>query len=248
MSPKAIEQTARIAADATLGAFVVIGPKVTIGAGARIGSHVVIHEGTVVGEGVRIDDHTTIGKQPMRSKMSVTTDGKRVPPCRIGDGVLIGAGVVIYAGCSIGDNVLVADQASVREDVTIGERTIIGRGVAVENRVTIGSRVKVETMAYITAMSRIEDDCFIAPMATFTNDNYMARDPERFRHFGGPHLKRGARVGANATLLPGRVVHEEGVVAAGSIVTSDVEARRVYVGTPARDARVVPDSQLLENQ
>jgi UDP-2-acetamido-3-amino-2,3-dideoxy-glucuronate N-acetyltransferase len=148
----------------------------------------------------------------------------------------------------MGDGVFVGDLASVREDVSVGELTIIGRGVTIENKTTIGRKCKIETEAYITAMSTVEDYCFIAPCAAFTNDNFLGRTEERKKHFGGPVLRRGARIGANATLLPGVTVGEDALVAAGSLVTKDVPPRMIVLGVPARPLRPVPEEQLIENQ
>jgi acetyltransferase-like isoleucine patch superfamily enzyme len=160
----------------------------------------------------------------------------------------VGAGCILYIGSTIGDGVFFGDQATLREDVTVGELTIIGRGATVENKVSIGSKCKIETEAYITAFSTIGDYCFIAPEVTFTNDNFLGRTEERKKHFGGPTLKRGARIGANATILPNLVIGEDALVAAGSVVTKDVPPRMVVVGSPARAVRPVPEEQLIENQ
>ena len=85
-------------------------------------------------------------------------------------------------------------------------------------------------------------------MVATSNDNYMARGKERFKHFKGVTVRRGGRIGVHATILPGRTVGEQGVVAAGSLVTHDVPARVIVAGAPARAFRDVPDEQLLENQ
>jgi acetyltransferase-like isoleucine patch superfamily enzyme len=61
-------------------------------------------------------------------------------------------------------------------------------------------------------------------------------------------MKRGARIGANVTVLPGLTLGEDALVAAGSVVTKDVPARKVVLGSPARVWRDVPAEQLLENQ
>lgn len=143
---------------------------------------------------------------------------------------------------------MVADLASVRENVEIGEFTIVGRGVTIENKVRIGRRCKLETEAYITALSEIADGCFIAPEVTFTNDNFLGRTKERFKFHKGVTMKRGARIGANVTVLPGITIHEDALVAAGSVVTRDVPARKIVMGSPARVLRDVPQEQLLENQ
>lgn len=243
-----ISPDARIAHDVVMGDNVVIEANVTVGDGCVLGHNVVIRAGSRLGCHVMVGDNTVIGRHPMhsvRSGIPLVTDEQ---PCDISDDVQIGCGCILYAGASIGGRVMIADLATVREAVTIGEETIVGRGVAIENRCTIGKRCKLETNAYITAYSRLEDDVFVAPMVATSNDNYMARGTERFKHFKGVTVKRGGRIGVNATILPGRTVDEQGVVAAGSVVTHDVPARSIVAGNPARLFRDVPEDQLLENQ
>jgi hypothetical protein len=243
-----ISPQARVAADVVMGDHVVIEAGVTVGEGCVLGHNVVIHTGSQLGSHITVGDNTVIGAQPMRSVRSALPPVPDDIACIIAEGVRIGCSCVLYAGASVGPRVMIADLATVREAVTIGEETIVGRGVAIENRCTIGKRCKLETNAYITAYSKLEDEVFIAPMVATSNDNYMARDNERFRHFKGVTVKRGGRIGVNATILPGRTVGEQGVVAAGSVVTHDVPARVIVAGSPARVLRDVPDDQLLENQ
>jgi len=209
---------------------------------------VVIHAGSVIGNNVRIDDNTVIGKLPMKAALSAVTQDQELDPCIIADDCIIGTMVVVYRGCVIGKKVLVADLASLRENVEVGEYTIIGRGVTVENKVKIGSRCKLETEAYITALSEIGDGCFIAPEVTFTNDNFLGRTKDRFKYHKGVTMMRGSRIGANVTVLPGLTLGEDALVAAGSVVTRDVPARKLVMGAPARVLRDVPAEQLLENQ
>ena len=155
-----------------------------------------IHDGAVIGDVVRIDDHAVLGKQPMRAAQSAVTQDNQQPPVRMGDGCIVGTGAVIYAGAVIGQRVLVADLATIREEVTIGDFTIVGRGVAIENRCTIGRYCKLETEAYITAYSTLEDRVFVAPGVVTTNDNFVGRTKERFKHFKGVTVRRGGRIGA----------------------------------------------------
>lgn len=243
-----LHESARIGAGTRLGHNSVVHENVRIGENCQIGSSVVIHPDTVIGDNVRIDDSSIIGKLPMKAALSAVTREQTLEPCVVGDDCMIGALTVIYRGCVLHKKVMVADLASVREDVEIGEFTIVGRGVAVENKVRIGSRCKLETEAYITALSEIGDGCFIAPEVTFTNDNFLGRTHERFKFHKGVTMKRGARIGANVTVLPGLTLGEDALVAAGSIVTRDVPARKVVLGAPARVWREVPSEQLLENQ
>lgn len=106
----------------------------------------------------------------------------------------------------------------------------------------------METNSYITAYSEVGNYVFIAPYVVTTNDNYMARSKERYDKFKGVTIKDGGRVGANATILPGKTIHEDGTVAAGSIVSKDVEKESLVVGSPAKQLRKVPENQLLRNQ
>lgn len=244
---KKIDPTARIAEGVETGACVHVGAGVKIGKGTKIGNFVVIHADTVIGENVVIGDNSVVGKRPTKAAIS-TLKPKDLPPLVISDNCIIGALVAIYRGAKIGLGVMIADLSSVREDVEIGKFTIVGRGVAIENDTRIGNYVKVETNAYVTAHTVIEDRCFIAPAVTMTNDNFLARDPKRFKYTKGPHLKKGARVGANATLMPGVTIGEEAVVAAGSLVKRDVPPRKVVAGVPAGIFKDTPPEQLVENQ
>ncbi len=243
-----ISSSAKIGEGTIVGHFSVIEDHVQIGKNCAIGHNVVIHADSIIGDNVRIDDCTVIGKQPMRAKRSIFKDDKSLPPVKIGDHCMFGAQVVIYAGCEIGESVLVADGAAVRENVTIGESTIIGRNATVENFTKIGKKCKLETNCYITAYSDVGNYCFIAPGVHTTNDNFLGRTEERFKHFKGVTIKDGGRIGGNAVILPGKVIGEDAVVAAGAVVTHDVPARKIVIGSPAKILRDVPEEQLLENQ
>jgi acetyltransferase-like isoleucine patch superfamily enzyme len=243
-----IDTTSKLGKNCTIGQFAVIEKDAVIGDDCQIGHNVVIHAGTVIGNGVRVDANSVIGKQPLRSKRSIFKADKTYEPAVIGDECLIGAQVIVYTGCKIANNVLIADSAAVREDVTVGEYTIIGRSCTVENFTTIGKKCKLETNSYITAYSTIEDYCFIAPGVVTTNDNYLGRTEERFKHFKGVTLRKGARVGGGAVILPGIEIGEDAVIAAGAVVTKNVPAKMIFIGAPARELRPVSKDQLLENQ
>jgi acetyltransferase-like isoleucine patch superfamily enzyme len=245
---RVVDPSARVAPDATLGEHCVIGAGVAIGPGCRLGHHVVVHDGTVIGRDVRIDDHATLGKRPMRAANSATTQEQELPALTLGERCIVGTGTVLYRGATIGARVLMADLSTVRENVTIGQGTIVGRGVTIENFCTIGRYCKLESECYLTAYSTLEDLVFVAPGVVTSNDNYVGRTAERFKHFKGVTVRRGGRIGAGAVLLPGITVGEDGLVAAGSVVTRDVPPRTIVRGSPARAWREVPEAQLLDNQ
>ena len=242
-----IAPSARIGKNTRIGHFCVIEEDVQVGDGVEIGHHVVLRKGTVIGHHVRIDDHTSIGKQPMRAPNSAVTKDKQQPPAHIGDRCLIGAHVVLYAGCTLGEKVLVADQASIREEVSVGDFTIVGRGVAIENQCTVGAYCKLETNVYLTAYSLVEDRVFIAPGVLTSNDNFMGRTEERFKHFKGVTIREGGRLGVGAITLPGKEVGPDAVLAAGALLTTDAEPHVIYAGLPARHFRAVPEEQLLQD-
>ena len=243
-----IDPTAVLGPGATVGEGCIIGPGVRLGSGCRVGNQVVIHADTEVGNDVRIDDHATLGKLPMRAANSATTREQELAPLTLGDTCIVGTGAVLYRGAAIGPKVLMADLCTVRENVSIGRGTIVGRGVTIENLCRVGRYCKLESECYITAYSELEDRVFVAPGVVTSNDNFVGRTAERFKHFKGVTIRRGGRVGAGAVVLPGVTVGEDGLVAAGSVVTRDVPPRMIVVGSPAKPWREVPVEQLLENQ
>jgi len=243
-----VHPSASLAVGVTLGEGCVVEANVRLGAGCQLGHHVVIHADTVVGDEVRIDDHATLGKRPMRAANSATTREQDLAALTVGSQAIVGTGAVLYRGASIGDKVLMADLCTIRENVTIGRGTIVGRGVTIENVCAIGRYCKLESECYITAYSTLEDRVFVAPGVITSNDNFVGRTAERFKHFKGVTVRRGGRIGAGAVLLPGVTVGEDGLVAAGSIVTRDVPPRTVVMGRPAKPWREVPVEQLLDNQ
>lgn len=259
-------QDIRMGEQVRLGYFCVIGDGVTIedgvcigdgsiiGAGAVIGKgvvisrHVIIEEKTVLCDGVTIMDQAVIGKQPFRAKRSVLQDRGSQDPCIIEEGCTIGTASIVYAGAVLEQDVFVADLATVRERVRVGAGTIIGRGASVENDCTVGARCKLETNCYITAYSTIGDDVFVAPGVITSNDNFIGRTKERFKWMKGLTVKKGGRLGAGVVTLPGVVIEVEAVVAAGSVVTKDVEGQQLVMGIPARVLRQVAEEQLLQHQ
>ncbi|MBS3740881.1 MAG: N-acetyltransferase [Candidatus Cloacimonetes bacterium] len=243
---KHISDSAKIGQNTKIGFNTIVEENVEIGENCLIGHNVIIHNGSKIGNAVRIDDNTIIGKNPLFSPRSIFKADK-FEPANIDDDCLIGANVVIYIGCTIGKKNLIADMSTIRENVSIGNLNIIGRNVAIENFVEIGNRNKFETNVYITAYSKIEDYCFIAPAVATSNDNYMGRDKERYQHFQGITIKRGGRIGVNATILPGKTIEQDGMVAAGSVVTKDVPKEKIVLGSPAREFGKVNDKQLLKN-
>jgi acetyltransferase-like isoleucine patch superfamily enzyme len=210
----------------------------------EIADTAIVFPGTVVGEGCRILDYAVVGKQPVLSPRS-TAAAADLPPLQLGAGTVVSTGAIVFAGTTIGERVIVGDQACVRERCTIGDDVVVGRGSLVENDTQVGARTKIQADAYVTAYSLLEEDVFIAPCVVTANDNFMGRTERRHALRRGPTVRRGARIGAAAVLLPGIEVGEEAFVGAAAVVIRDVAPRAVVVGNPARQIREVPDDELL---
>ena len=207
----------------------------------------IVYPGTVLGDGVKVLEHAVIGKQPALSPRS-TSKREELPPAEIGDGTIVSTGAVVFAGAKVGARVILGDQSCVRERVEVGDDVVIGRGSLVENDTTIGAMTRIQAEAYITAYSTLEEHVFIAPCVVTTNDHFMGRTEKRHELMKGPTIRRGARIGGGATLLPGIEIGEEAFVGAGAVVTKNVEPKMLVVGNPARVLRPVPADELLESQ
>lgn len=106
----------------------------------------------------------------------------------------------------------------------------------IENDVVLGDRVTVKSGVFLWDGTRIEDDVFIGPNATFTNDKHP-RSGMYPAQWHGITVKKGASIGANATLLPGITIGKSAMVGAGAVVIKDVPEGAVVVGNPARIIR-----------
>jgi len=213
---------------------------------AEVHETAIVYPGTVLGEGVKVLEHAVVGKQPTLSPRS-TAKREPLPPAQVGDGTVVSTGAIVFAGTTIGARVILGDQSCVRERVTIGDDVVVGRGSLIENDTTVGALTKIQADAYITAYSTLEDNVFIAPCVVTTNDNFMGRTERRHELIAGPTIRRGARVGGGAVLCPGVEIGEEAFVGDGAVVTKDVPARMLVVGSPARVLRAVNDDELLSS-
>jgi len=204
---------------------------------------VVFKNNPLIAKNVEIQDFVVIGKNGSQ---------KAVRQTQIGENTRILTGATIYNGCLIGNNCMIADYASIRENCVIGDYTVIGRKVCIEMNTQIGSHVLIETQSHITGNMIIEDYVYFGGMVITTNDRIMCHPPkfrrnltEADKHFQGATIKKGARIGSGAVLLPKITIGEEAVIGAGAVVTKDVPAFTVVVGNPARKLKDVCKNQTL---
>jgi acetyltransferase-like isoleucine patch superfamily enzyme len=229
------------------GHNLLLGERVIIGEGVTFGANVIVYDDTEIGAGCFIQDGVVLGKVPSLSPTSTAKRGE-LEPLRLGAGCVVCTGAILYRSVQLGTGCIIGDLASVRERCVLGDGVVIGRGTCVENDTTIGDATKIQSNAYITAYMTIEDHVFIAPAVQTTNDNFMGRTEKRHALEKGATIRRGARIGGGALLLPAVEIGEDAFVAAGAVVTRDVPARKLVMGVPARVLRDVDEDELLDNQ
>lgn len=134
---------------------------------------------------------------------------------------------LIGDGTRIWQNVIVFEKAQIGKDCNICAFCLI------ENNVIIGDRVTLKSGVYVWDGLRIEDDVFIGPCVAFTNDIWP-RSKQHSKEFSTTVIKRGASIGANATILPGLIIGEGAMIAAGSVVTKNVPPHTLWLGVPAK--------------
>ena len=187
--------------------------------------------GAVVFPGVEWESEPTLGAFVVIGHPASAGAGTR--PTRIGAGAMIRSHTVIYAGNTIGRNFRTGHGVLVREENEIGDDVSIGSGSVIEHHARIGNRVGLHSNVFVPEFSVLEDDCWLGPNAVLTNAKYP-KSPGAKESLAGPHIEQGAKIGANATVLPGVRIGSGALVGAGAVVTKDVPAGTVVVGNPAR--------------
>jgi acetyltransferase-like isoleucine patch superfamily enzyme len=139
----------------------------------------------------------------------------RVETSAIGAGTRIWAFAHLLPGARIGAECNICDHVFIENDVVVGDRVTIKSGVQLWDGITL------------------EDDVFVGPNATFTNDLFP-RSRQRPETFLRTLVRRGASIGANATILPGLVIGANAMVSAGCVVTHSVPPNAIVRGNPAR--------------
>ena len=148
--------------------------------------------------------------------MSIIHPSADVADCIIGEGTNIWQFVVILKGASIGKECNICAHSLIEGDVVIGDRVTIKSGVFVWNGITI------------------EDDVFCGPSMVFTNVSNPRASIEKKDEFMSTIVKKGATLGANSTIICGLTLGQYCFVAAGAVVTKDVEPFALMAGVPAK--------------
>ncbi|MBV6440267.1 MAG: N-acetyltransferase [Haliscomenobacteraceae bacterium CHB4] len=141
---------------------------------------------------------------------------------------------VIDEGCVIGKGSKIWHFSHVMPNSEMGENCILGQNVLVSPRVKLGNNVKVQNNVSIYTGVICEDDTFLGPSMVFTNVINPRSFLERKNEFRTTLVKKGASIGANATVICGVTLGEYCLIGAGAVVTKDVPAFALVVGNPAR--------------
>jgi UDP-2-acetamido-3-amino-2,3-dideoxy-glucuronate N-acetyltransferase len=140
----------------------------------------------------------------------------------VDDGAVIGAGTKVWHFCHV------------LGGAVIGERCSLGQNVVVMNGTQIGNNVKIQNNVSVYEGVTIEDDVFCGPSMVFTNVINPRSAVSRKHEYKPTFVKRGASIGANATIVCGSTLGEYAFIGAGAVVSCDVPAYALVVGVPAR--------------
>ena len=144
----------------------------------------------------------------------------------------------------IGENTFVWQFCVILKDAVIGDHCNINCQVFIENDVKIGNNVTIKPGVQIWDGVTLEDNVFIGPNVTFTND-LVPRSKQYPEAFAKTLVKKGASIGANATIVAGNTIGENVLIGAGSVVTKDVPANTVWFGNPAKQKGIIsPDGKI----
>jgi len=158
----------------------------------------------------------------MTDPTSAAVTAARVHPTAIvEDGAVVGPGTAIW------------HRGHVRDGARIGADCSLGFAVYVDTGVVVGDRCRIQNHVSVYQGVTLEDDVFVGPQATFTNDRFPRAAASEWTVVP-TRVRRGASIGANATIVCGVVIGAHAMVGAGAVVTADVPAHALVLGSPAR--------------
>jgi UDP-2-acetamido-3-amino-2,3-dideoxy-glucuronate N-acetyltransferase len=167
------------------------------------------------------------------AQRSLESGGAPVDPRHSGDSY-VDATATIDAGASIGDGTMIWHNTHVMPEASIGPRCMLGQNVFVGRGVRIGEGCKIQNNVSVYEGVTLEDRVFCGPSLVFTNVRDPRAEVDRDGHYDETHVREGATLGANATIICGNTIGRYAFVGAGAVVTRDVPDHAVVAGNPAR--------------
>jgi UDP-2-acetamido-3-amino-2,3-dideoxy-glucuronate N-acetyltransferase len=143
---------------------------------------------------------------------------------------------VIDEGCSVGDGTKIWHFTHVMSGAVIGKDCVLGQNVFVDNKVMLGNNVHIQNNVSVYEGVICEDDVFLGPSVVLTNVINPRSALSRKDQFKTTLIKRGATVGANATIVCGNQIGEYAFIGAGAVITKDVLPYALITGNPGRQA------------
>ena len=151
-----------------------------------------------------------------------------------GDPIFIHPSSIVEEGAQIGKGTKVWHFSHLMPGAKVGEHCVIGQNVFIDNNTFVGNGVKIQNNVSVYNGVTIEDGAFIGPSVVFTNVINPRSFIERKSEFKSTTIKKGATLGANATILCGIEIGRYSMIGAGSVVTRSVADHALVAGNPAR--------------
>lgn len=232
-----ISEKAEIGDNVTVRHNCIIEDNVIIGAGTYIDSNTIIRSNTKIGQNSFIGSNCIIGEYWMDFCID------RIPHDHslcIGENALIRSGSILYSGSNIGSDFQTGHQVTIREKSKIGNHVSVGTLSDIQGNCDIGNYVRLHSNVHIGQLSVIDDFVWIFPYVVLTNDPTPPSEC-----FVGVHIKSFAIVATSAVIMPGLVIGQDSLVAAGAIVTKDVQDYSVVAGNPGK---TISDVRKIKNK
>ncbi len=141
---------------------------------------------------------------------------------------------VIDKGCEIGEDTKIWHFSHIMKDCSIGIKCNIGQNVVVSPHVVLGSNVKIQNNVSVYSGVICEDDVFLGPSMVFTNIINPRSAINRKGQYERTLVRKGASIGANATIICGNDIGEYALIGAGTVITKQVKAYALVVGNPGK--------------
>lgn len=222
-----------IGSNSVIGKGTILKNNVIVGKNVKIGEQSVVEYNTIIRDNVQIGREAFIGVRCILGELladAIHSGTENQGALRIGDKCLIRSETIIYGCTNIGNNFQTGHRVTIREKADIGNSVRIGTLSDIQGDCEIGDYVNMHSNVHIGQKSRIEKYVWIFPYVVLTNDPNPPSNS-----LMGVNVKEFAVISTGSIILPGLTIGEGAMVGAGSIVTKDVPANKIFVGNPAKD-------------